>query len=139
MGVGQVYPSFILTGLGTELGPVYHHVCAFHSFQSCLILCNPVDCSLPGFSVNGILQARILEWVAISSSRDLPKPGVEPTSPSPESPALQADCLPTEQPGKPLSPWIHYNCCFIGLGLSHVSACDCGVFFIFNLKLVINM
>ena len=32
-------------------------------------LCNPVDCSLPGFSVRGILQARILEWVAISFSR----------------------------------------------------------------------
>ena len=34
--------------------------------QSCLTLCNPVDCSLPGFSVHGILQARILEWVSIS-------------------------------------------------------------------------
>ena len=37
--------------------------------QSCLTLCNPVDCSLPGFSVHGILQARTLEWVAISFSR----------------------------------------------------------------------
>ena len=37
--------------------------------QSCLGLCNPMDCSLPGSSVNGILQARILEWVATSSSR----------------------------------------------------------------------
>ena len=43
-------------------------VCA-QSFQSCLILCNPMDCSLPGSSVHGISQARILEWVAISSSR----------------------------------------------------------------------
>ena len=33
--------------------------------QSCLALCNPMDCSLPGSSVHGILQARILEWVAI--------------------------------------------------------------------------
>ena len=40
-------------------------VCA----QSCLRLCNPLDCSLPGSSVHGILQARILEWVAISYSR----------------------------------------------------------------------
>ena len=32
-------------------------------------LCDPMDCSLPGFSVHGILQARILEWVAMSSSR----------------------------------------------------------------------
>ena len=34
--------------------------------QSCLTLCDPMDCSLPGFSVHGILQARILEWVTIS-------------------------------------------------------------------------
>ena len=37
--------------------------------QSCLTLCNPMDCSPPGSSVHGILQARILEWVAISSPR----------------------------------------------------------------------
>ena len=37
--------------------------------QSCLTLCDPVDCSPPGSSVHGILQARILEWVAISFSR----------------------------------------------------------------------
>ena len=37
--------------------------------QSCPTLCNPMDCSLPGSSVYGNLQARILEWVAISSSR----------------------------------------------------------------------
>ena len=36
--------------------------------QSCLILCNPINCSPPGSSVHGILQARILEWVAIPSS-----------------------------------------------------------------------
>ena len=37
--------------------------------QSCLTLCNPMDCSLPVSSVHGILQARILEWVAIPFSR----------------------------------------------------------------------
>ena len=37
--------------------------------QSCLTLCSPTDCSLPGSSVPGILQARILEWVAMPSSR----------------------------------------------------------------------
>ena len=37
--------------------------------QSCLTLCDPMDYSLPGSSVHGIFQARILEWVAISSSR----------------------------------------------------------------------
>jgi len=40
-----------------------------------------MDSSPLGSSVHGILQARILEWVAISSSRDLPDPGIEPTSP----------------------------------------------------------
>ena len=37
--------------------------------QSCPTLCNPMDCSPPGFSVHRNLQARILEWVAISSSK----------------------------------------------------------------------
>ena len=44
------------------------------SLQSCPALCNPVDCSFPGSSVHGILQARILEWVAISSSRGSSRP-----------------------------------------------------------------
>ena len=43
-------------------------VCA-QSFQSCLTLCNPMDCNPAGSSVHGILQARILEWVAMPSSR----------------------------------------------------------------------
>ena len=38
------------------------------SLQLCLTFCNPMDCSLPGSSVHGILQARILEWVAIPFS-----------------------------------------------------------------------
>ena len=37
--------------------------------QSCPTLCNPVDCSLPGSSIHGISEARILEWIAISFSR----------------------------------------------------------------------
>ena len=37
--------------------------------KSCLILCDPMDCSQPGSSVHGISQARLLDWVAISSSR----------------------------------------------------------------------
>ena len=67
--------------------------------QSYLTLCDPLDCSPSGFSVYGIFQARILKWVAISSSRDLPNPGIKPISSA--SPALQADSLPTEPPGKP--------------------------------------
>ena len=38
------------------------------SLQLCPTLCNPIDCGLPGFSVHGILQAKILEWVAVPSS-----------------------------------------------------------------------
>ena len=42
--------------------------------QSCPTLCNPVDCSPPGSSIHGILQARILEWVAIAFSRGSSQP-----------------------------------------------------------------
>ena len=42
--------------------------------QSCPTLCNPMDCTLPGFFVHGILQARILEWVAIPFSRGSSQP-----------------------------------------------------------------
>ena len=45
------------------------HALHAKSLQSCLTLCDPMDCSLQGFSVHGILQARKLEWVAIPSSR----------------------------------------------------------------------
>ena len=55
-------------------------VCA-QLLQSCLTLCDPMDCSLPGFSVHGVLQARILEWVVISFSRES-RPGIETTSPT---------------------------------------------------------
>ena len=44
---------------------------AAKSLQSCPTLCDPMYCSLPGFSIHGILQARTLEWVAISFSRIL--------------------------------------------------------------------
>ena len=63
--------------------------------QSCLTLCDPMDCSPPGSSVHGISQARILEWVAFPFSRGSSQPGIEPGSP-----ALQADSLPTELSGK---------------------------------------
>ena len=55
----------------------------------------PTDCCLPGFSVRGILQARILEWVAIPFSRGSSLPRNQT-----RSPALQPDSLPSEPPGK---------------------------------------
>ena len=48
--------------------------------QSGLTLCDPMDCSLPGSSVHGILQARILEWAAFPSPGDFPDPGIKPKS-----------------------------------------------------------
>ena len=55
------------------------HVCV-HSLQLCPTLCDPKDCSLPISSVHVILQARMLRWVAMPSSGDLPNPGIEPAS-----------------------------------------------------------
>ena len=72
-------------------------MCGYLDVQSCLTLFDAMDYSPPGSSVHGILQTRRLEWVAISFFRDLPDPGIEPTSP--EFPALQADALPSEPPG----------------------------------------
>ena len=60
--------------------------------QSCLTLCDPMDGSLPGSSVHGISQARMLEWVAPSFSREFSLT----QDLNPRSPALQADSLPTE-------------------------------------------
>ena len=63
--------------------------------QLCLTLCDPMNCSPPGTLIHEILQARILEWVAISFSRG-PKLGL---------PVLQADSLPSEPPGNPQEYW----------------------------------
>ena len=73
--------------------------------QMCPTLCDPWTVhTLPGSSVHGILWARILEWVAISSFRDLPNPGIKFMSN-----ALQADSLPAEPSGSHLNCWITYH------------------------------
>jgi len=66
--------------------------------ESCPSLCNPVDYSLPGSFMHGILQARILEWVAISFSRGSSRPRDQ----TPVSPALTGEFFTTEPPGKPV-------------------------------------
>ena len=71
--------------------------------QSCLTLCNPRDCGVPGSPVHGILQARTLEWVTIPFSRGPPNPGIELGSPT-----LQADSLLSEPVGK--NPKCCQNC-----------------------------
>ena len=62
--------------------------------QLCPTLCNPMDCSPPGSSIHGILQARIVEWVAISFSRGSSQPRDQS-----QSPILQVDSLLSEPPG----------------------------------------
>ena len=58
-------------------------------------LCDSMDCSCPGSSVHGILQAEVLEWVAIPCSRGSSQPRDQSWSP-----ALWVDSLPSEPPGK---------------------------------------
>ena len=50
--------------------------------QSCAITCHPMGCSPPGSSVHGILQARILKWVASPFPGDLHNPGIKSVSPA---------------------------------------------------------
>ena len=59
--------------------------------QLCPTLCDPLD-----YTVHGIFQARILEWIAFPSPEDLPKPGIKPRSPT-----LQMDSLPAEPQRRP--------------------------------------
>ena len=74
---------------------IYIHMHA-ESLKSCPVLCKPMDCSPPGSSVHGILQARIWSGLSFPSPGDLHKPGIEPGSPT-----MQADFSPSE-PGKPM-------------------------------------
>ena len=53
---------------------IVKQLCECSVAQSCPILCNPMDYSPPGFSVHGIFQARVLEWIAISYSRGSSRP-----------------------------------------------------------------
>ena len=70
---------------------LHHRGVKVKGAQLCLTLCDPMDYTVPG-----MLQARILQWVAFPSPGVLPNPGIEPGSP-----ALQADSLPVEPLGKP--------------------------------------
>ena len=56
------------TNVDLVLASIPYMAAAAKSLQSFPTLCDPMDCRLPGFSVHGILQARTLEWVAISFS-----------------------------------------------------------------------
>ena len=84
--------------------PSFWCVHASQSLQSCLTLCDPVDCNPPDSSVRGISQARVLERVATSFSRGIPVPGIEPVSLT--SPALAGRVFTSsatwEAPGIPM-------------------------------------
>ena len=73
-------------------------VCA-KSLQLCPALFDSMDWSPPGSSVQGLLQARILEWIACPPPGDLPHPVIEPMSPV--APALQVASLPLSHGGSP--------------------------------------
>ena len=80
----------------TELRYYNDYMCACYVASFCLTLWSHMNWSLPGSSVHEAHQARILEWVAMPSFRESPGPRLEPTSP-----ALQADTLQFEPPGRP--------------------------------------
>ena len=65
--------------------------------QLCRTLCDPMDCSLPGSSIHGILQARILEWVAMPSSGNFPRDRIRVSCLL----HWQEGSLPLALPGKP--------------------------------------
>ena len=71
-------------------------VCVCARAQLCLTPCYPIGGSLPGSSIHGILQARILEWATMPSSKGSPHPEIRPTSP-----ALASGFFTTAPPGKP--------------------------------------
>ena len=77
-------------GVKGSVWDVTHHESETEVAHSCPTLCDPMDGSLPGLSIHGISQARVLEW----GPGDLPDPWIEPGSP-----ALQADALPSGPPG----------------------------------------
>ena len=80
--------------------------------QLCPTLCNPMDCSSPGSSVRGILQARILEWVAIpftkGSSQSRDRICVSHVS------CIAGGFFTAEPPGKPLYLTFGVKCCVVG-------------------------
>ena len=78
------------------------HACSVA--QLYLTLCDPMDCSSPGSSVQGIFQAKILEGLPLPPPGNLPDSGIK--SRSPASPALAVRFFTTEPPGKPYMLWI---------------------------------
>ena len=115
-----------LTLSDTDNGFTLHPSCHFHKIfaykhlmcvctQSCPTLCNPMDCSLPASCVPWILQTRMLEWVAIPFSRDLPNPGIKPGSLALQADSSLSEALVSTSPSN--KGWLPLTCCiFKGKG-----------------------
>ena len=101
----------------------YVYACMLKSLQSCPTLCNPMDCSLPGSFVHGILQARILEWVTMPSSRRSSWPR-DQTHVSCIS-CIAGRFFTTEPLGKPIIyyTWVYLSESFIALPSSGGNHC----------------
>ena len=93
------YSGWILRAILNE--PISILLLCAKPLQSCTTLCDSMDCSPPGYSVQGILQARILEWVAISFSRGSSQPR-DGTQVSLHLLHWQTGSLPLAPPGKPI-------------------------------------
>ena len=100
------------------IAPIYIYMCA-KLLQLCPTLCDPNDFSLPGSFVQEILQARILEWVAVPSSRgfSLPRDQIRVSY---ILPALAGRFFTTRPPGKSI-----YICISSCISLLNVSLCVC--------------
>ena len=90
--------------------------------QSYPTLCDPMDCSLPGSSSMGFSRQEYWSGLPFPSSGDLPNPGIKPGSP-----ALEADALTSEPPGKSLSYsyFIEANLCYRVTCWGYLNACIC--------------
>ena len=84
-------------------------LCCAYSLSCVQLFLTPWTYSLPGSSVPGDSQARILEWVPTPFSRGSSNPGIEP-----RSPALQVDSLPAKPPGKPKNTGVGNLCLLQG-------------------------
>ena len=94
-GVAQSRTRLKQLSSSNSISCLFADLCCCLPNKSHLTLLHPMDCSLPGASVHGILQTRILEWFAISSSRGSSDPGTELVSPE-----LHADSLPLSYQGE---------------------------------------
>ena len=106
----------LISGWKFRRSPCY---CVCSVAKSCLTVFDRINCSLPGSSVHGISQARILKWVAISFSRGSSQPRDQ--TKSPVSPSLAGRFFTTETPGKPL--WDDSHILYSDMGLYYMFIC----------------